>query len=68
MRLCSLPRWPHELLQLDLTHADRVRFGLSVLLAAELAGAETVKETVRDAQKSAEAASAMLLGRLLIER
>jgi hypothetical protein len=46
---------------------DAARFDNMALLASEMAGAEMASEVVRDADKSAEVASTMLLGRLLIE-
>ncbi len=55
------------MLGLDLTPIDGTRFDLTALLASEMAGAETAGEIMRDADKSAEVATAGLLGRLLIE-
>ena len=68
LRRCQLARLPHEDLGFDLTPADARAFDFSALLASDLAGAETVREIVGEAEKSAEVAAASLLGRLVVER
>jgi len=66
LRLCALPRLPHEEIGLRLTRMDAFSFNFTVMAASDMAGAETVKDVVNEA-KGAEAATAMTLGRIFIE-
>lgn len=66
VRICALPRRPHDELGFRLNRLDGWWFDLAVLSAADAAGDESVDEMIRGAQ-SIEAVTAGLLRAILIE-